>query len=239
MTRTLVRRSVAAVILVTGLTARPALADDVTVRTPDGVALKGVWHAPAQQAPAVLLVHSYLRSHTDWDVAAAQLQEAGFGVLAIDLRGHGMSPGTLPSDSLQPLVVDVKAALAWMRAEPTVNASKLGVAGLSMGTTLALLAAGSDTSVKSVALVSPAMEFRGLRVDTAMHAFAGRSGAALMIAGALDPYGARCARQLAEVQPGLRDLQLVDGSAANGRTLLVEHPDLVAALVDWFRRTLL
>ena len=237
--RTAARRSAPALVLFIVLTASSASAEDVIVRTPDGVALRGVWQSPAQQAPAILLVHSYLRSHADWDVAAGQLHDAGFGVLAVDLRGHGSSPGSLPSDSLQPLVVDVKAALAWLRAEPTVNASKLGVAGLSLGTTLALLASGPDTSVKSLALVSPAMEFRGLRVDTAMHAFAGRSGAALLIAGALDPYGARCARQLAEVQPGLRDLQLVDGSPANGRTLLAEHPDLVATLVDWFRRTLL
>ncbi len=239
MTRTASRRAVVALVLLAGIVASPAFADDVIVRTPDGVALNAVWRAPSGQAPAILLVHSYLRSHADWDVAAGQLHDAGFGVLAIDLRGHGASPGSLPADSLQPLVVDVKAALAWLRAEPTVNASKLGVAGLSLGTTLALLAAGSDTSVKSVALISPAMEFRGLRVDTAMHAFAARSGSALLVAGALDPYGARCARQLAEVQPGLRDLQLVDGTADNGRTLLAEHQDLVAMLVDWFRKTLL
>ncbi len=83
------------------------------------------------------------------------------------------------------------------------------------------------------------MEFRGLRCDTAMHAFAARSGAALLAAGSLDPYGALFARQLADIGPGLRDLHLFDATAANGRALLQEQPDLVGALVDWFRRTLL
>ena len=32
---------------------------------------------PGRPAPAVLLVHSYMRSHADWDVVAGRLHEAG------------------------------------------------------------------------------------------------------------------------------------------------------------------
>ena len=105
--------------------------------------------------------------------------------------------------------------------------------------TLAVLAAGSDASVRSIALLSPASEFRGLRCEPAMRTFAARSGAAFLIAGRLDPYAARCARQLGETTPGLREVRIIEETSANGRALLAAAPDLTPALVDWFRRTLL
>jgi hypothetical protein len=110
---------------------------------------------------------------------------------------------------------------------------------MHFGATLAVLAAGSDPSVRSIALLSPASEFRGLRCEPAMRSFAARSGAAFLVAGRLDPYAARSAKQLAEVTPGARDLRIIDETAANGRALLSAVPDLTAALVDWFRKTLL
>ena len=69
----------------------------VSIHTDDGVTVAGAWDAQGHPAPAVLLVHSYMRSHADWDVVAGRLHEAGFGVLAIDLRGHGASVGSIPS----------------------------------------------------------------------------------------------------------------------------------------------
>jgi alpha-beta hydrolase superfamily lysophospholipase len=214
-------------------------ATTVTFRADDGVPLSAVWHAPSQPAPAILLVHSYLRTHADWDPVAGPLHDAGFAVLVLDLRGHGASAGSVGAASFQAFPRDVKAALAWLERQPLVMATRIGIGGLGLGATLAVIAAGADPAVHSLALVSPAAEFRGLRADAAMRTFAGRSGAALLAAGTLDPYGARTARQYAEVTPGVRELRLFDGTSANGRALLQVHPELGPALVDWFRRTLL
>jgi alpha-beta hydrolase superfamily lysophospholipase len=211
----------------------------VSLRASDGIALSAVWLAPARPAPAVLLLHSLSRTHADLDAVAQSLNSAGFGVLALDLRGHGASGGSIGSGSLQPFALDSQAALAWLKTRPDVTSPRLGIVGLNFGATLAVIAAGSDQSVRSVALISPAIEFRGLRCDQAMRTFAGRSGAAFLAAGALDPYAARSAKQLAEITPGMRELRLVDGTGANGRQLLAAQPDLVSALVDWFQKTLL
>jgi alpha-beta hydrolase superfamily lysophospholipase len=234
---TCVRRIAAAFALAVAFVT-PAAAADVSIRTDDGVTLAAVWNPAPQPAGAVLLLHSYLRTHADWDAVASRLHDAGVGVLELDLRGHGRSSG-LGTDQFAMFPRDVKAALAWMKAQPDVMPGKIGIAGLNLGATLAVIGAGAEPGVRSIALISPAMEFRGLKCDTAMHAFAARSGAALLAAGSLDPYGARSARQLADIEPGLRDLHLFDATAANGRALLQEQPDLVGALVDWFRRTLL
>jgi alpha-beta hydrolase superfamily lysophospholipase len=231
-------RHIAAAIVCVAASVPSAAAADVSIRTEDGVTLSAVWDPAPQPAGAVLLLHSYLRSHADWDAVASRLHDAGLGVLELDLRGHGRSGGN-GTDQFAMFPRDVKAALAWLKAQPEVLPGRIGVAGLNLGATLAVIGAGAEPAVRSVALISPAMEFRGIRCDAAMHAFAARSGAALLAAGSLDPYGARSARQLADIEPGLRDLHLLDATAANGRALLQEQPDLVGALVDWFRRTLL
>ena len=218
--------------LCAGLCLAPQLAgasSQVTLRADDGVTVVGAWDAPGRPSPAVLLVHSYMRSRADWDQVAGRLHEAGFGVLALDLRGHGASVGPIPSDSLQPFTKDVKAAVDWLRRQPDVMATHIGIAGLNLGTTLAIIEAGADPAVRSLALVSPASEFRGLRADQAMHNFAARSGAAWLVAGALDPYASRSARLLAEITPGARDLRIIDNTAANGRALLADQPDLAGA----------
>ena len=231
--------TVCAIVALCTASRHAAAATTVSIHTDDGVTVAGVWDAQGHAAPAVLLVHSYMRSHADWDVVAGRLHEAGFAVLAIDLRGHGASVGSIPSDSLQPFTRDVKAAVDWLKRQPDVVSTHIGIAGLNLGTTLAIIEAGADSAVRSLALVSPASEFRGLHADQAMRSFAARSGAALLVAGALDPYASRSARQLAEITPGVRDLRIVENVSANGRALLADQPDLAGALVDWFRKTLL
>ena len=51
----------------------------------------------------------------------------------------------------------------------------------------------------------------------------------------------RCAPRITSNRwaPGSRDLRVVDGTNAHGTTLLTARPELVASLVDWFRRSLL
>ncbi|MFG2502171.1 alpha/beta fold hydrolase [Streptomyces sp. NPDC048441] len=52
-------------------------------------------HDYGGDGPQIVLLHGYGRSLTDWDAAAALLT-AGHRVLALDLPGHGRSPGISP-----------------------------------------------------------------------------------------------------------------------------------------------
>lgn len=52
-------------------------------------------HDHGGDGPQLVLLHGYSRSLTDWDAAAALLT-AGHRVLAVDLPGHGRSPGISP-----------------------------------------------------------------------------------------------------------------------------------------------
>jgi alpha-beta hydrolase superfamily lysophospholipase len=83
----------------------------VAFRASDGTSLSAVlYEADHQPAPAVVLVHMLTRTHADWAAFANELQQAGFHVLAIDLRGHGDSGGRYdPDGDLGVMQQDVKA----------------------------------------------------------------------------------------------------------------------------------
>lgn len=212
-------------------------AETVALRASDGTTLSGAWLAPAGTAPAVLLVHMLTRSHDEWDSTAQALNVSGFGVLAIDLRGHGASTGS--SSALGPMQQDVQAGLDWLKARPDVLSTRLGIAGASLGAALTVLAAATDPAVRSVALLSPSGEYRGLRCETAMRKYAERGGAVMLVASTGDPYALRTAHHFESMGTGARDLRVVDGTNAHGTTMLSVRPDLIASLVDWFRRSLL
>jgi dipeptidyl aminopeptidase/acylaminoacyl peptidase len=54
----------------------------------------------------------------------------GFAVLAIDQAGHGASTGFRAGNSLQE---DGVTAVRWLQQQPSVNASRIGIWGWSMG----------------------------------------------------------------------------------------------------------
>lgn len=236
------RASLAAGLFVCGLLAnsdasRAADSQRVTLRAEDGVVLAATWYEPADSpAPAVILVHMLHRSRRDWDAAASRLARDGIGALAIDLRGHGESQGaTGDGGEYTSLLLDVKAARRFLAGHRDVQQSRVGIAGASIGANLAAIEASTDKTVASLALLSPSLDYRGLRIEPALRAYGSRP--ALLVAGDDDAYAARSARELRKAGAGSRDLLILSG-AGHGTQMLARDPDLLRALVDWFRRTL-
>jgi dienelactone hydrolase len=223
--------------------AMAATPQEVSLRTDDGVAIAGALYLPGRPGPGIVLLHALSRTHEDWASVASRLADAGFVVLAIDLRGHGAS-GPLPEgatlDDLTPMMADVKAARAFLATRREAVPGRVGFAGASIGANLAILAAAADPTVRSLALLSPGIDYRGLRPEAAIKKYGGRP--ALIIASQEDTYAAGAARQLAVAGAGpgigIRDLKILNG-AGHGAAMLARQPDLASSLVDWFRRTLL
>jgi alpha-beta hydrolase superfamily lysophospholipase len=181
------------------------------------------------------------RSRREWEAVAQRLASDGIGALAIDLRGHGESPGALTaSDGAQAdyssMVLDVKAARRFLAARAEVQQSRVGMAGASIGANLAALEASADPTIASLVLLSPSLDYRGLRIEAAVKKIAARP--VLLVASDDDPYALRSARELQKAGGGLREL-LVLKQAGHGASMLSRDADLVRTLVDWFRRTLL
>ena len=105
-----------------GVAAPAALAAGrpVQLLATDGRVVAGqVYEADPRPAPAVVLVHMLGRSQADWEALALALQGTGITALAIDLRGHGASGGTV--GALPDMVHDVRGAFQWLAARPGVR----------------------------------------------------------------------------------------------------------------------
>jgi pimeloyl-ACP methyl ester carboxylesterase len=214
----------------------------VTIRTDDGVSLAATWYEPpSRPAPAVILVHMLNRSRRDWESLAQRLSSEGIGALTLDLRGHGESSGIAVADPAQPdyssMVLDVRAArrhLAQRAGE--VHQTRVGIIGASIGANLAALEASTDPTVASLALLSPSIDYRGLRIEAAVRKLATRP--VLLIASDDDAYASRSAREIQKAGGGPREIVILK-QAGHGTAMLGRDPDLPRLLVDWFRRTLL
>ncbi len=205
------------------------------LRASDGVAVAAtVYDAPSTPAPAVVLVHMLTRTKEDWRPLAERLQAAGITALAVDLRGHGQSEGS--AAPAVAMALDVRAALSWLAGRPEVTTGAVAIVGASIGASLALLAAAEVPAVRGVALLSPASDYRGVRLDAAGRKYGPRP--LLLVASSEDPYALRTVRALAgDGQPAHE--QRISAVAAHGSHLLDRDPDVATAVVDWLRRTLL
>jgi dienelactone hydrolase len=132
------------------------------------------------------------------------------------------------------MVLDVRAARRFLMQRSDVQPSRIGIMGASIGANLAALAASADGSIASLALLSPSLEYRGLRIEAALKKVA---RPVLLVASDDDPYASRSARDLQKGGGGTREILLLR-EAGHGTAMFSRDPNLLGALVEWFRRTL-
>ena len=210
----------------------------VAFRTDDGFTIAATWYEPSlRPAPAVILVHMLGRSRRDWEGFASTLAASGVGALAIDLRGHGESASGQAAGATvdySAMVKDVAAARRYLNTRGDVRPSRIGIAGASIGANLAALEAAADPAVASLALLSPSLDYRGLRIEAAVRKYGNRP--MLLVSSDDDPYARRSALDLEKTGSGRELLSLA--GAGHGTNMLSRSDELPQALVDWFRRTL-
>ena len=143
-------------------------AEEVHLRTTDKLDLEASYYAPKKRKsrqPAILMVHDAGRTRNQVEGLAAYLQTKGFGVLTLDLRGHGANV----SEDLNWSAVDDKAhASMWvfslrdleagaefLRTRKEIHASNLSVIGVGAGCSLAVRHAVGDENTRAVVLIAP------------------------------------------------------------------------------------
>jgi alpha-beta hydrolase superfamily lysophospholipase len=206
----------------------------VSFTAPDGTSLAGMFYETSNRpAPGVLLVHMLGRSKDEWSVLADRIQDAGATVLALDLRGHGSSGGT--GGTLAPMASDVRAALDWLITRQGVRPDAVAVVGASLGANLAAVVAADASAVRALALLSPSLDYRGVRLDSGVMKKLG-DRPVWLAASTEDPYALRSVKDLAAGSASRE--QRLSAARGHGTALLSADPDLARALVDWLRRTL-
>jgi uncharacterized protein len=124
---------------------------EVSFTAADGSRIGG-WYAPSANRAAVVLVHGTGADRTGTLDETRLLAAAGFGALAIDIPGQGVSGGrTLWG---MPESQAISAAVAWLAARSEIDPGRIGGFGQSMGAYVMARAAVLDERLNAVILES-------------------------------------------------------------------------------------
>jgi uncharacterized protein len=121
---------------------------DVTLTAEDGTRLAG-WYVPSRTGAAVVVLHGSGSSRLNVLEHVGVLGRAGYGVMAIDARGHGKSGGE-PMDLGWFAGLDIGAGVSYLSGRPEVDPGRIAVLGVSMGGVGALTAAAEDPRIAAV-----------------------------------------------------------------------------------------
>src|SRR5258708_33568028 len=130
--------------------------------------------AVGQRPPAVVLIHGFSGDRRIMSTLARRLAENGYGVLAIDVNGHGenrnpFNGGEADRDALRE---NVKRAVDYLRNSDLVDGSRIVVMGHSMGAGAALDYATNDPNLKGAVMISGGWVLGPVRPKNALFIFA-------------------------------------------------------------------
>jgi carboxymethylenebutenolidase len=132
-----------------------------------GLRIQGYFYQPDGSGPFPTLIYNhgsragFERRPIPWVRLAALYVAAGYAVLVPERRGYGQSDGPTWSEvvgrdvdsvliaRLQAETDDVLAAVEYLRSVPSVNTSRLGIAGWSLGGIVTLFAISRSRSFRA------------------------------------------------------------------------------------------
>lgn len=124
----------------------PAGAQNIVLEGPHGERL-AAWYLPPRNGAVIIVLHGAGGSREDVRGHLAVLARHGYGVLALDQRGHGESEGQMNRLGWGG-TGDVATAAAFLEDQPAAHV--IGGLGLSMGGEVLLGAVGDVPAVKAV-----------------------------------------------------------------------------------------
>jgi fermentation-respiration switch protein FrsA (DUF1100 family) len=123
-------------------------AKDVSLRTPQGIVLRG-WFLDSTNGAAVMLVHGSGTDRTQLLPEARILSAAGYGVLMFDLPGNGESGGQKRRGDEEDFL---RLAVGHLASQPGIRAGGIGAYGFSSGAAFLAEAAAQDARLRALVL---------------------------------------------------------------------------------------
>jgi len=239
--------------------------ESITLTTSDNVRIAGHWYPIAEPKGWALLLHMMPATKESYGKLAEELQRRGIASLAIDFRGHGESQGgqagyvRFTDTEHQAKINDVRAAMLWIEdnAEKSAKLPKeygkappanyilprLVVVGASIGANLALQLLEEEAGLAGVVLLSPGLDYRGVKTDAIARAIRdhesrdreqqGRLSPLLLAAGGADDrYSTETVHALAQILEGRVTIKSF-GNAGHGTTMFEREPALLTEVAEW------
>jgi len=157
----------------------PYTAEDVTVRSPEGLTFTGTLTLPKVRrgkVPAIVTITGsgpedrderipLVRGYRPFWQIADTLARRGIATLRLDDRGVGGSSAGPRAATSADFANDIRAGLAYLQTRPEIDGARLGLVGHSEGGMIAPMVAATDSSLKGIVLMAgPA--YSGRRILT-------------------------------------------------------------------------
>jgi len=225
---------------------------EITVMTPDSLELVGYLYRPKganpTKLPLVVLLHQKTETHGAWKSLVNVLCGSDFAVFAVDLRGCGYSiydfrtgrnrpPNTFYIGEQARYPADIRQLVKKLFTEhgKMLDSTKIAVIGAELGGNAGLLYAVDEPGVRFTALISPGLEYSGLKIAKAIRDYGERP--LFMATAKLDIYSMESLNLLSDVVPRVLDVVVFD-TYRYGNALVDTEPELVQMLIDRLRRHL-
>ncbi len=235
-----------------GEPANEVVIEKISITTTDGVGIVGDWYVPDYpNGSAVILLHMMNRDRASWKKFAGLLAYEGYGVLAIDMRGHGESVFQKNNDTKRVLdyrefsdeehqssMLDIEASVGFVDGQKNIPENRISLVGASIGANLALRFVGESKHVNRAVLLSPGLEYRGIRTPKLIKDLSeGKS--IYMIAGSFDTYSSQSVRELSkqESAASIKTEILPNPKAGHGTDMLEIEAGLSEKILKWISGT--
>lgn len=219
----------------------------VELKTADGWTLKAAWSRAQEGKLTLVLLHGTGQRKEDWRRLAAPLARAGYGYLAVDLRGHGESRVSPSGEAITwkklrvakgindfaEMARDVEAAAGWLAGQG-VPEETIGFVGAEVGGSLAVKHAAVRAKVPLVVLLSPRLAWRDIPIINAVRAYKDRP--ILLIHSEADKQSSKetpLIYQFAKMAAGERKAALIVVPQERGTRLFRAQRDLARRVVEW------
>lgn len=172
--------------------------------------------------PLVILLHGLNQSHQSWHDFPHTLVQAGYAVLAVDLRGHGQSTRTrrnrrinwrmLQEADWARLHLDIVQALRYLETHteeyPQLDVSRVALVGDRLGANLAPYVGKAEPDrIKALVMLSPGLVYKGI---DASRGLMGSTRNVLIVTSTRDAEAATTARHLYNWVVGSKTLKEYD-----------------------------
>lgn len=201
-------------------------------------------HLPA----LVILLHQANESSEVWNTFRDELLQTGHAVFAMDLRGYGLSTFDLKSNMVRPKntyyvgeSIKFPDDIAFLVGKAIENhgsmfdTTRLAVIGSSIGGNAGLIYAQNEPRVKYIALISPGLDYLGLRIVPVLREFGDRP--VFMAYADKDIYSHESVNLISDLVPRVLDIEEIE-SFFHGNRLINSSIPLRAKLLQDLRKYL-
>jgi len=221
----------------------------VTLQTKDKVTIVGSLYLPKSangKANAILLLHQLGKDRTSWAPLIPFLLKEKYVVFSIDLRGHGESTlfgenersyTSFSNDDFKAMINDVREAVKFLKSHDRVKSDRIAIIGASIGANLAFQYAAEDRDVRTVILLSPGTNYRGLELLPYVRPYDKR--ALFIVSSEEDAYSAESSSLLQKEAQLANPVKLkIYAGRAHGTDILLAEKGLSAIIVAWLQNYL-